>query len=145
MTISIQQLLDGKGSEVYSIPPDATVFDAIKLMNEVNVGALLVMDDDNVAGIISERDYTRKIVLQNRSSRETRVREIMTEKVLYLTPEQTIEDGMILMSEKRIRHLPVLKNGKAVGILSIKDILNKIIEEKDFIICQLENYISGNA
>ena len=145
MTISIQQLLDGKGYMVYSITPDATVYEAIKLMNDVNVGALLVMENDNVAGIISERDYTRKIVLQNRSSRETRVRDIMTEEVLYVTPDQTIEDSMLLMSEKKIRHVPVLKNGKAVGVLSIKDVLNKIIEEKEYIICQLESYITGNG
>ena len=145
MTTSIRQLLDIKGYAIHSTSPNTLVFDAIERMNEEKVGALLVMEDDKLVGIISERDYTRKIVLQNRSSRETPVRDIMTAKVLYMTPEQNIEECMALMSKHHIRHVPVVENDKPIGVLSVMDVVKNIISEKEFIISQLENYIAGTA
>ena len=143
MTTTVRQLLEVKGFEIQSVSPDATVFDAISCMNKANVGALLVMDNDNLVGIISERDYTRKIVLQNRSSRDTRVREIMTEKVFYMTPKQNVEECMAMMSKHHIRHMPVVENNKPIGVLSVMDVMKNVLSEKEFIITQLENYIAG--
>ncbi len=143
MTTSIRQLLDKKGYHIHSVSPDSMVFDAIKLMSEVKVGALLVMDNNKLVGILSERDYTRKVILQNRSSRDTPVRNIMTSKVLYVSPEQSIEECMVIMSAHHIRHIPVMENDTPVGMLSVMDIMKNIISEKEFIIEQLENYISG--
>ena len=145
MTTSIRQLLDKKGYLIYSIPPDSMVYDAIKLMTEVKVGALLVMTDKKLVGILSERDYTRKVILQNRSSRDTPVRDIMTEKVLYVSPEQSMEDCMVIMSTHHIRHIPVMENNIPIGVLSVMDVMKNIISEKDFIIEQLEIYISSGA
>ena len=146
MTITVQQLLNGKGNDsVYSVTPDMTVFDAINLMSEVKVGALIVLENEKLAGIISERDYTRKVILQNRSSQTTRVREIMTEKVMYVKPEQSMDECLIIMSKNHIRHLPVLMGDKPVGVLSVMDVVQNIISEKEHIIEQLENYISGVA
>ena len=143
MKTTIRQLLDNKGYMIHGIAPETMVIDAIKLMSEAGVGALLVLEDGNLVGIISERDYTRKVILQNRSSLNTPVKDIMTSKVLYMMPEQTVEECMVLMSKHRIRHMPIMENGKPIGVLSIKDAMNHIISEKDFIINQLENYISG--
>ncbi len=143
MTTPLRQLLDKKESVVYSISPDAMVFDAIKLMNEVNIGALLVIENDRLTGIISERDYTRKVILQNRSSRETPVKDIMTDKVLYMSPDNTIEECMALMSAHHIRHMPIVEDDKPVGVLSVMDLMKNTISEKEFIIGQLENYIAG--
>ncbi|MGH8119330.1 MAG: CBS domain-containing protein [Gammaproteobacteria bacterium] len=143
MKTTIRQLLDEKGHLIHSIEPDEMVFDAIKKMSEAGIGALLVLEKDNVVGIVSERDYTHKIILQNRSSLTTPVKDIMTRKVLYMTLDQTVEECMVLMSKHRIRHMPVLDQGKAIGVLSVKDVMKNIISEKDFIINQLENYISG--
>ena len=143
MKTTIRQLLDIKGYMIHGIAPETMVIDAIKLMSEAGVGALLVLEDGNLVGIISERDYTRKVILQNRSSLNTPVKDIMTSKVLYMMPEQTVEECMVLMSKHRIRHMPIMENGKPIGVLSIKDAMNHIISEKDFIINQLENYISG--
>ncbi len=145
MTISIQQLLDEKGYHIHSVSPDTTVYDAIKVMEELGIGALLVIENEKLVGIFSERDYTRKIILKNRSSRDTKVREIMTEKVLYVTKDQTIDDCMALMSKHHIRHMPVLDNNLPIGMLSVMDVMRNILIEKDFIITQLENYISGNG
>jgi CBS domain-containing protein len=143
IAISAQQLLSDKGYEMYSVSPDTSVYEAIKLMTEAKVGALLVMDDNKLTGIISERDYTRKVILETRSSHETSVRDIMTSEVLTVTSEQPIEDCMKVMSEYHIRHLPVLENDQPIGMLSVMDVVKNIISEKEFIIGQLENYISG--
>ena len=145
MAISVRQILDEKGYQIHHVTPDTTVYDAIKLMGELGIGALLVMENEKLVGIFSERDYTRKVILKNRSSRETRISEIMTEKVLYITPEQTIDDCMAVMSRHHIRHMPVLENNRPIGVLSVMDVMRNILTEKEFIISQLENYISGTA
>lgn len=147
MSTSIQQLLDNKteGNELHSVNPDTLVYDAIKLMSEVQVGALVVLDNNKLAGIISERDYTRKIILQNRSSRDTPVRDIMTENVLTVSPDQSMEECMVIMSKNHIRHMPVVEGERVIGIVSVMDVMKNIISEKEFIISQLENYISGTA
>ena len=128
---------------VHTTTPEASVFDAIKLMADKNIGALLVMEAEQVAGIITERDYARKIVLMSRSSKQTPVREIMTSAVMYVRPEQTSEECMVLMTENRLRHLPVIDGGKLLGIISIGDLVKDIIAEQRFTIEQLEHYISG--
>lgn len=143
MMTTARQLLELKGYQICYISPDATVFEAIKLMSDNQVGALLVMEAGKLVGIISERDYTRKIVLNNRSSRTTQVREIMTEKVVDVSADQTIEECMVLMSTNHVRHLPVTENGKPIGVLSVMDVVKNIISEKEFMIQQLENYIAG--
>lgn len=143
MTTTARQLLDAKGYKIYSVSPDDLVIDAIRLMAEAKVGALLVMEGNKLVGIISERDYTRKVILNNRSSSTTKVREIMTDKVLYVRPNQSIEECMVVMSENHIRHLPVVENGVPIGVLSVMDVVKNIISEKEFIIEQLENYIAG--
>ncbi len=143
MAISAHQLISNKGYEMYSVSPDSMVYDAIKLMSEAKVGALLVMENQQLAGIISERDYSRKVILEARSSRETPVKDIMTANVLTVNPDQSIEDCMKIMSDHHIRHLPVVENGKPIGVLSVMDVVKNIISEKEFIIDQLENYIAG--
>jgi CBS domain-containing protein len=140
---SVARILEHKGHDVASISPDASVYDAIAKMAEIGVGALLVMDGDRLAGIISERDYARKVILQGKSSKDTPVRDIMSSKVCYLRPENTVEQGMALMTERRIRHLPVLSDDRVVGILSIGDLVNSILSDKDELIDQLEHYITG--
>lgn len=119
------------------------MFDALKLMADKNIGALLVMEGEEVAGIITERDYARKIVLMSRSSKQTPVREIMTSAVMYVRPDQTSEECMVLMTENRLRHLPVIDGGRLLGIISIGDLVKDIIAEQRFTIEQLEHYISG--
>ena len=128
---------------VHAVAPEASVFDAIKLMADKNIGALLVMEAGEVAGIITERDYARKIVLMSRSSKQTPVREIMTSAVMYVRPDQTSEECMVLMTENRLRHLPVIDGGRLLGIISIGDLVKDIIAEQRFTIEQLEHYISG--
>ncbi len=145
MTTTVRQLLEEKGYVIQSIEPDALVYDAIKRMNEESVGALLVIENERLKGIISERDYTRKIVLLNKSSRETPVREIMTEKVFYMTPEHNIDDCMVLMSKQHIRHVPVVEDEKPIGILSVMDVMKHIISDREVLIEQLENYIAGSG
>ena len=129
-------------TDVYSVKPGATVFDAITLLAEKGVGALMVMDADKLVGIFSERDYTRKIAILGKNSRETLVADIMTSPVLFVTPNSRSRECMALMSEKNIRHLPVLDNGKVVGMLSIRDLMNDIIADHEFTISQLEGYIN---
>ncbi len=143
MTMYARQLLSDKSYELYSVTPDTMVFDAIKLMAEVKVGALLVLEDEQLVGIVSERDYARKIILESRSSRDTPVRDVMTNVVLTVTPEQSIDECLVLMSKHHIRHLPVAENGKPIGMLSVMDVVRNIILEKEQIIDQLEHYISG--
>lgn len=143
MTMYARQLLSDKSYELYSVAPDTMVFDAIKLMAEAKVGALLVLEDEQLVGIVSERDYARKVILESRSSRETPVRDVMTNVVLTVTPEQSIDECLLLMSKHHIRHLPVSENGKPVGMLSVMDVVRNIILEKEQIIDQLEHYITG--
>jgi len=140
---TVMQLLQTKGQDIWSITPDALVIDALKLMAEKRVGALLVLEAGQVVGIISERDYARKVSLLGKSSKTTPVREIMTQRVVYVRPEQTIEDCMALMTDKRIRHLPVLDHDQLIGVISIGDVVKAVISEQEFIIAQLENYIIG--
>ena len=145
MSISVSQLLNKKGKEIHSISPDATVFDAIKLMSELGVGALLVMEDGKLNGVISERDYTRKVILKGKSSGSTPVHEIMTKNVFCLSPEDNIDQCMALMNENQIRHLPIVENDRVVGVVTIMDVIKNVLIEKDFIIEQMEQYIAGNG
>ena len=140
---NVAHLLHAKGPAVWSIPPDASVYDAIKLMADKEVGALLVIDAQRLVGIVSERDYARKVILQGKSSKDTPVREIMTDKVFYVHPEQSVEDCMALMTAKRIRHLPVLDNGQLVGVVSIGDLVKALLSDQEVRIQQLEQYIMG--
>jgi CBS domain-containing protein len=141
---TVAEILKFKGNpSVFSIAPGATVYEAVALMAEKNVGALLVMDGDKIVGMISERDYARKVVLMARSSKDTPLRDVMTSAVIYVRPEQTTEECMALMTESRIRHLPVLDKGKLVGLISIGDLVKGIMSEQTFIIEQLQNYIAG--
>jgi len=145
MTTTVNQLLNTKNNEIFSVTPNTLVIDAIRMMNDRTVGALLVMEDNKLAGIISERDYTRKVILNDRSSSETMVSEIMTSDVKSVNPSQTIDECMVIMSKNHIRHLPVVKNDETVGILSIMDVVKNILVEKEFIIEQLEHYITDSA
>lgn len=140
---TIRHCLQNKGNHIWSIPPDAQVYDALSLMADKNIGALLVMEADRLVGIFSERDYARKVILQGKSSRETKVHEIMTKQVICVHLDQSIEESMALMTDKHIRHLPVLDNDELVGVISIGDVVKEIIAEQEFVINQLENYISG--
>ncbi len=139
----VRDILAVKGRDVWSIGPHASVYDAMKLMADKGIGALLVMEGAKLVGIISERDYARKVILQGRSSRTTSVQEIMTTRVAYAEPEQNIEECMALMTEIRIRHLPVIEAGEVRGVISIGDLVKSIIAEQKFIIEQLERYISS--
>ncbi|MGW8270129.1 MAG: CBS domain-containing protein [Burkholderiales bacterium] len=143
MTTATQILRSKADKSIYSTTPSSSVFDAVKLMAEKNVGALVVIEGDAVVGVITERDYARKIVLMARSSKETAVREIMTAPVMYVQPDRTSEECMALMTEYRVRHLPVLDQGKMIGLVSIGDLVKDVISEQKFIIQQLEQYIAG--
>lgn len=139
----VKDILAVKGQAIYSIAPDASVYDAMKQMADKEIGALLVMEGDRLVGVISERDYARKVILLGRSSRSTQVKEIMTGHVLYAQPQQNIDECMAIMTEKRVRHLPVLDAGKVIGVISIGDLVKSIITEQKFIIEQLEKYITS--
>ena len=128
---------------VFTIAPTSSVLEAVQLMADKNIGALLVTEDMHVVGIVSERDYARKVTLMSRSSRDTPVRDIMTPDVMYVRPEHTTEECMVLMTENRLRHLPVMDGGKLLGLVSIGDLVKDIISEQKFIIEQLEHYITG--
>lgn len=141
---SVSQLLEEKDYDVWSVSPESSIFDGLKLMAEKNIGALLVVDSGNLIGIFSERDYARKIALKGKTSHETSVREVMTKKVASVRPDQSIQECMELMTEKHIRHLPVLENEQLVGVISIGDVVKAVISEQAFIIEQLENYIAGS-
>ena len=145
MTTTVNQLLNTKSDEIFSVTPDAFVIDAIKMMDQKIVGALLVIEKNKLAGIISERDYTRKVILKNRSSSKTKVSEIMTSNLKTANPSQSLDECMVIMSHNHIRHLPVVEDGKAVGILSIMDVVKNIISEQEFTIEQLQNYITDSA
>jgi len=141
MKITVGQLLESKGKSVWSISPDASVYEALKVMADRGVGALVVEEEGKIAGMFSERDYARKVILKDRFSKETQVREIMTERVLAVSPRETVEQAMALMTKGHNRHLPVLEDGRLVGIISIGDVVNAVISHQTFIIEQLENYI----
>jgi CBS domain-containing protein len=141
---SVAQLLKAKGGGIYSISPDASILDGVKMLAEKDVGAILAMEGDKLVGIFSERDYARKVVLQGKSSHDTKLREIMTVDVLWVSPKHTNEECMTLMTTKRIRHLPVLDSGKVVGVISIGDLVKDIIAEQQFLIDQMEHYIHGD-
>ena len=140
---NVKMVLDSKGYEIYSVAPDTPVLDALKLMAEKGIGAVLVLEGDKVVGIMSERDYARKVALKGKTAEGTRVSEIMTEDVIYVEPSQPIEECMALMVGKRIRHLPVLDGSNLAGIISIGDVVKAMISEQQTLIEQLESYIRG--
>jgi CBS domain-containing protein len=140
---SISEILSHKGSQVWSIAPEAMVFDAIQMMADKNIGALLVTEGQKLVGILTERDYTRKIALKGKSSKQTAVREILSGEVIHVTPEHTVEECMRLMTDHRVRHLPVLEGDKIAGVVSIGDLVNWIISAQSHTINQLQTYISG--
>jgi len=140
--MKVSEILQSKGSNVYSVSESITVYEALKIMGEKNVGALLVMEGDQLQGIISERDYARKIILKGKSSHQATVKEIMTENVITVLPEDDIEKCMGLMSGRKIRHLPVVKDQKVLGVISITDVVTAIIEIQKNTIAHLQNYIS---
>ena len=140
---NISDILQLKGTSVYSVPPDTTVFDAIQMMADRNVGALLVTDQGNLVGIMTERDYTRKVILKGKMSKQTAVKEILSGTVVHISPENSVEDGLRLMTEHRVRHLPVLDGDRILGIVSIGDLVNWVISAQSCTIQQLQTYITG--
>lgn len=142
--MTVYQILLRKGREVYAIHPEATVYEALKAMAEKDVGALLVMEGERLLGIFSERDYARKLVLLGRFSRETRVREVMTEHLTTVAPHTPLEEAMRLMTERKVRHLPVLEGEKVVGVISIGDVVKALLGEQEVLIQELSRYISEN-
>jgi CBS domain-containing protein len=142
-SVTVSMILNEKTSPIWSVSPESTVFEAIQMMAEKNIGALLVMADQRLHGVISERDYTRKVALKGRSSSTTKVREILSPSVVSVTPAHTVDDCMRLMTANRIRHLPVLQGDVVIGIISIGDLVNWTISAQDAAIQQLESYITG--
>lgn len=143
MKRTVSDLLRDKGNEVFSISPDDTVFEAIRFVADKGIGALLVMDDDRVLGLFSERDYARKVVLEGRSSSDTLVRDVMTGELTAVRSDQPVRECMELMTDRRIRHLPVMEDGKLLGLISIGDLVKEVIAEQQYHIDQLEGYING--
>ena len=139
----VSQFLEKKGHDVWWVAPETTVFDALQLMANKKVGALLVLEEDSLVGVFSERDYARKVTLKGKSSKDTPVRDIMSTKIVCVTPNQTTEECMSLMTEKRVRHLPVMDGEKLIGIISIGDVVKAVIADREDIIEQLEHYITG--
>lgn len=140
---TVETLLATKGGEIWSIDPNASVFEGLEMMAEKNISGLLIVVSGALVGIFTERDYARKLILKGRFSKDTKISDLMTSNVLYVQPNNTIQDCMKLMTDKRIRHLPVLEDGQLVGILTIGDLVKQIISEQQTTIHQLENYISG--
>lgn len=140
---TVGQLLDDKGAQVWSVPVDTTVFEALRLMARKEIGALLVLDGESVVGILSERDYARKIALEGRASRYTPVSDIMSRQVLSVSPRHTVHECMALMTTHKVRHLPAMEQGRVVGMISIGDLVKSIIAEQEFVIEQMTNYIAG--
>jgi len=140
---TVREIIATKGGDIWTIPPDTTVFDALKTMADKNVGALLVLDGEAITGILSERDYARKVILHGKSSKELQVSEIMSSKVYFVSPTDNVDDCMALFTNKRVRHLPVLDNEQLVGIISIGDVVKAVIADQEFTIRHLENYITG--
>lgn len=141
----IKHILEAKGNDVWIITPDEAVYDALQLMADKNVGALVVAKDGQIIGVISERDYARKVILKGKSSRETLVREIMTSPAICVTPDKTVEQCLALMTDKHIRHLPVVDDGKLVGVVSVGDLVKSIIDSQKELIRQLENFIQEHS
>ena len=139
----IKEVLDSKGRDVLSIAPDTSIYEAVTLMAERGVGALLVMEGDRLVGLVGERDCAWKVILEDRSPRETDVKQIMAKNILCVEPEQTVEEGMALMTDKRIRHLPVVNGDRVEGIISIGDLVKAIIADQKFVIEQLEYYVTS--
>ncbi len=140
--LKVADILKNKGVDIYAVLPDSSVYDALKLMGEKNIGALMVIEDGTLKGIFSERDYARKIVLENRTSRDTAISDIMTKNVFTVSPQDSIEHCMEVMTSKKIRHLPVTENGKVAGIISIGDVVMSIIQSQQETISHLQNYIA---
>jgi CBS domain-containing protein len=138
---TVSDIVKKKGNHVWSVTPSTTVFDTLKLMAEREIGAVVVLDQGKLVGIFSERDYARQVILKGRTSKDTPVREVMSPRVMFVRPENTVEDCMALMTDKRVRHLPVLQDGALLGMVSIGDVVKDMIAEKEFIIEQLANYI----
>jgi CBS domain-containing protein len=144
METKVADILEEKKQEIFSVTPDAKVFDTIKLMVEKNIGAILVMNEDRLEGIFTERDYMKKIILKGVSSKETPVKDVMTEKMAYISPDASLEEGLAVMSEKKCRHLPVFENKKLLGVISIGDLAKRIIKDQKVTIHNLNEYIAGN-
>ena len=143
MKTRVKDILNAKGRQVWSVSPDDTVFKALEIMAERDIGAVLVMEGNELQGILSERDYARKVILLGRASRNTPVKEIMTTQVETISPEASIDRCMTSMTEKHIRHLPVVEGGQVVGVISIGDVVKAVIEEQAFLLDQMEAYITG--
>jgi CBS domain-containing protein len=141
---TVKHVLDQKGHHVHFIHPDASVFDALKMMAENNIGSLVVLEDGKLVGVITERHYAREIILKGRTSPATLVRDIMSTKVIYARPDQSVEECMAVMTARTVRHLPVLEGGRLVGIVSIGDMVKSVIDDQKFIIEQLEHFIHGD-
>jgi len=140
---TVRDILRKKGYEIWSVGPATPIYETLQLMDEKNVGAVLVLDSGSLVGVFSERDYARKVVLKGKSSKETPVGDAMTSRVTCVRPEQPLEECMALMSDKRVRHLPVIENNQLTAVISIGDVVQEIISEQEFMIEQLENYITG--
>jgi CBS domain-containing protein len=141
---AVRDILRSKGDDIWSIAPEATAYEALQIMSEKDMGALLVIDGGKLVGIFSERDYARKVILKGKYSKETPVSELMTSEVSSIDPASTIKDCMALMTAKRIRHLPVMANERLIGIVTIGDVVNQMISDQEFTIRQLEKYIAGS-
>ena len=139
----VLQLLNEKGHDMWSIHPDDTVYNAIKKMAEKDIGSLVVLEEERVVGIVTERHYARNVVLRGRSSRSTPIREIMTTRVVYTRPERSVEECLAIMTQQRVRHLPVMENGRLIGIISTGDLVKSIIAEQKFLIDELTQFIAG--
>lgn len=144
MTTSVRQVLEAKGSVTFALPPGATVYEALELMAKNDVGSVVIADGDCLLGMFTERDYARKLILQGRSSKETRVSELMTSNILTVSPTQTIDDCMAMITDNRVRHLPVVEKGKLIGIISIGDVVKTVIADQQRTIQQLSSYIAGD-
>ncbi|MHC4458406.1 MAG: CBS domain-containing protein [Planctomycetota bacterium] len=140
---TVRQILQSKGSDIWSIAPQGTAYKALQIMADKEIGVLLVIDGGKLVGIFSERDYARKVILKGKSSKETSVGELMTQEVYYIDPGATMEDCMALMTAKQIRHLPVMENEKLIGIVTLGDVVNQVISDQKVTIRELEKYITG--
>jgi len=140
---TIGQLLEAKGKDIWSISPHATVFEALRIMAKKDIGALLVIDNEKLVGIFSERDYVQKVILKGKSSKETNVGDLMTREVFYIDPKNTVHECMAVMTAHHIRHMPVFKNNQLIGMVTLGDVVKQIISDQEFTIRELEKYISG--
>lgn len=141
---TVRDILNKKGSDAYSISPQATVYEALQVMADKNIGAVLVIDKGKLVGIFSERDYARKVILKGKASKETLVSDLMTKNILYVSPDKNVEDCMFLMTTKHVRHLPVMEDDRLAGIISINDVVKIIISEQKFAIDTLEKYMQSS-